>query len=435
MGNYRPISLLLVISKVLEKLMYVRLTSWLRRHSVLYDGQYGFRSKRGTIDAVTDGITTVLNAFEQGKISIMVLLDMSRAFDSLSHEKLLSKLEIYGVRGLAINWFDSYLKNRTIQVDFKGTKSRKMSTSTGTAQGSNLGPLLYIIFTNDLVKNLYQSEGIIFADDTTIISTGTSLKTVSAKVNSDLKNLHNYFVRNELCLNVEKTGYIIFNNKRNEKCKIEIAGTNVCEIECGKLLGLHIDSKLSWTKHVDYIVQKLRSGIGALKLVKNFVEIKHKLLIYHALICSHLHYGATLWGTMLSKKNLKTLQVLQNKAVCVIFDLPNKTNTRNVMKEHQLLNVSQISMLEQGKLIFRIMNCMTSNRICNKFNQLCQINHNYGTRHANDPIVPIHRTHIYATSYLVKGPSLWLPLSKEIKGSNHVKQFGKKLKRKLSNNS
>ena len=166
-NNYRPISLLPVISKILEKIIHVRLTQFFHKHKVIFEGQYGFRKQRSTTDAILDLAGNVIDGFNKGMFTIGLFLDMSKAFDSIKHETLLKKLELYGIRGIALNWLKSYLTSRNIKVMFKEALSDKFEVNFGAPQGSVLGPLLYIILSNDLPKCLKFSRAVMFADDTT----------------------------------------------------------------------------------------------------------------------------------------------------------------------------------------------------------------------------------------------------------------------------
>ena len=174
--NYRPISLLPVISKILEKLVSIRLVKFFTKHKILYEGQYGFRRQRNTTDAIMDLTGNILHSFNKGMFTIGIFLDMTKAFDSIKHETLLYKLQNYGIRGTVFNWLKSYLSNRKLQVKFKNTLSDQYTVDFGIPQGSVLGPLLYIVLANDLIKCLKFCSCVSFADDTTVFASGRNIK-------------------------------------------------------------------------------------------------------------------------------------------------------------------------------------------------------------------------------------------------------------------
>ena len=414
--NYRPISLLPVMSKVLEKMMYNRVTDFITKHDVLYEGQYGFRSNRNTTDAVCDGMISILNSLNNNQYALVTLLDMSKAFDCLNHNILLEKLEKYGLRGTCKNWFKSYLKDRKLQVNFVNTLSKPQKVIVGTAQGSNLGPLLYLLYTNDLFECITFSENINFADDTTLITMGKNIKSLYARAQSDLSNMYNYFVRNDLCMNLTKTCYIVIGRKLPPRLPtLNIGGIYLKRVKSEKFLGINLDEKLNWEEHVNYVTKKLHSSIYAIRLSKRYLDIDHKLMLYHAIFSSHVQYGLLIWGSMLSKRNLKRLQILQNRSIRMVFNIDNRTSVKPYLKNHNILNIEQMIDCELGKLLYRVSNNTICKRIVNKFNSLCRTEHRYETRHCKDLNIPKQNDQLYSNSFLVKSPKLWQKLPTELK--------------------
>ena len=215
--NYRPISLLPAVSKLLEKIVHKRLMFFFERYDLLYKNQYGFRPNRSTDDAITKFITDINSSLNnQNNMSLSVFLDLSKAFDTIDHNILLHKLSFYGIRGLAYDWFRDYLTNRRQYAEYNGARSSTQSVTCGVPQGSVLGPLLFIIYTNDLPDTLNQSSSILFADDTTLYISDDNLYRLYAKMNEELNILTDWFKANKLSLNISKTKYILFSNSSHQ---------------------------------------------------------------------------------------------------------------------------------------------------------------------------------------------------------------------------
>ena len=214
LDNYRPISLLPVMSKVLEKIVFQQLVEFLNINQVLYPRQYGFRRGHSTSDAVANLIGDVLKSFDDNLMVLSIFVDLRKAFDTVPHRLVWEKLEQIGVRDLELGWFKSYMSDRSQFVDLDGTQSDTQGCSDiGIAQGSLLGVLLFEIFINDLPKCLKHSQSILYADDTTIYVIGRSLKCLKMKLQKDLDHLNGWLSTNRLKLNVKKTKTLLFNKE------------------------------------------------------------------------------------------------------------------------------------------------------------------------------------------------------------------------------
>jgi hypothetical protein len=324
-NNYRPISILPTFSKILEKIMAKKLFTFLESCNQLYQHQYGFRPGHSTIHPIIQLLNKI--AHENDKITknntLSVFLDLSKAFDAISHEKLLRKLENMGIRGVANMWFASYLMNRKQFMNIYDTTSSLANISFGVPQGSILGPILFLIYINDIYKATHL-DVLCFADDTTISFSSSHIDTLYNTMNIELDLLNNWFMANKLSLNVNKTKYILFrpvsqhkeinnhsltiNNQQIERI------INTSNTKSFKFLGIHIDETTSWKFHIYHRCTKISRANYIINKVKRVIPISCLQTLYNSIIQCHINYGIQTWRSSnridrvykLQKKNLFT---------------------------------------------------------------------------------------------------------------------------------
>ena len=212
-NNYRPVSILPVFSKILERLMYNRLLQFINKHKILYNYQFGFRKGYSTTMALRILVDKIMSALDKGDFVVGVFLDLSKAFDTVNHQILLNKLFKYGIRGLALKWFESFLCERKQFVVYNNVKSRESLITCGVPQGSILGPLLFLLYINDMANISKLLFIILFADDTNLFLNGKSVLNIIQEMNTELEKIVNWLTVNQLSLNINKTSYIIFSIK------------------------------------------------------------------------------------------------------------------------------------------------------------------------------------------------------------------------------
>jgi len=255
-SNYRPISLLSNIDKILERLMYNRLYNFLDKSLVIYDLQFGFRQKYSTSYALLHLTETIRQALDKGDFACGIFVDLQKAFDTVDINILLAKLQYYGVKGVANLWFKSFLTDRKQFVNINGAPSNVSRVEIGVPQGSVLGPLLFLLYINDLHKVIKFCKVHHFADDTNLLHTNKSIKKLNKFVNYDLKNLYNWLTANKISLNVKKTELIIFRpqgKKLETKVNIKLNGKKLYCTPYVTYLGIKIDENLSWNFHISII--------------------------------------------------------------------------------------------------------------------------------------------------------------------------------------
>ena len=297
--NYRPISVLTSFSKLLEKLMYKRLINHIEKNNILTQHQYGFRENRSTELAIIELVDRVTKAIDRGEYTIGIFLDLSKAFDTIDHRILIKKLDHYGIRGITQLWFQDYLKNRKQIVKYNQIKSKEMVIKSGVPQGSILGPILFLLYINDIENCSKLISFILFADDTNIFYSNKCLKTLSNIIQTEIDKVAEWLNVNKLSLNTTKTKIILFrspNKKPSQTIKININGKNIEQVKSTTFLGIIIDECLTWKDHIAKVAKKIIRAAGIIAKIRHFINRNTLKLIYYALVYPYLIYGNLTWG-------------------------------------------------------------------------------------------------------------------------------------------
>ena len=432
-GNYRPISLLSIFDKILEKLMYRRLSNFLQKNKILYEYQFGFRKNYSTSQAVMEVLDNIYQHCDNREVIMGIYLDLQKAFDTVNHSILLQKLNIYGVRGTVLQWFTSYLSNRKQYTILSDNESELESVSCGVPQGSVLGPLLFLIYVNDIQYAISSAKIKLFADDTNLFLHNRDPVQLFAMANTCLAQLSGWFTANKLSLNLEKTCYSLFGPKQKDvkQYNLYINGKIIQNVECCKYLGIFIDSNLKWQEHIDYVYNKL------IKFVSIFYKLRTKLsqevlrMIYFAFVHTHLLYGIEVYAntntnhlSKLIKLNNKLLRILQYKSLKThtvelyhtYFTLPVQ-----LLHNYQILIFMHNYVYHRSKLPTVFSGYLGENRSI----------HHHNTRQKDNFHTHIVNSEIGKRAIKYKGSKLWNNLPVEIKNIHSSQSFKYKLKKHL----
>ncbi|KAG8301578.1 hypothetical protein J6590_108637 [Homalodisca vitripennis] len=345
-SNYRPISLICTLSKIFEKIVLSRLLTHLENNSLLTNRQHGFRRGKSTITAIIDLVETIIDASEEGATTTGILLDFSKAFDSLSHKHLLEKLKALGIRGVAHQWFQSYLSGRTQMTEITQVvnnrcqkfRSTQAQITRGVPQGSVLGPVLFILYTNDIVSTLQDNcEIFLYADDTALIVSHKNVKELEIKAYIAACIAKQYSQENDLVLNEEKTQQLFFGPQRRSALELP----NVSTYKEAKYLGITLDGDLNWKPHVDQLCKKLSTALYVIKRLKQISNTETSRTAYFALFESQMRYGLTVWGFS-SLRNLHRVLLLQKKAIRIMAELGFRDSCRGMFKRLKLQTVANL---------------------------------------------------------------------------------------------
>ena len=329
-NNYRPISILSCLSKIFEKLIYTYLVSFFRKHSVLAETQYGFQNNKSTSHAILDVLTNAYDNIESNDYTAIVLSDFKKAFDTVCHSILLNKLEHYGIRGIALKLLKSFLINRSNRSQFVADQNLRTNDAVnrfGVPQGSNLGPLLFLIYINYIPNALF-SKPRLFADDTCLVIQAPNPSLLENSVNRELVNVYEWTKANKITVNPKKTSVLIIPPKATSpppNIHLVFNGSIIPINESVKYLGITIDKKLNFEIHIKQLESKVSRSIGIMTKLRHVLPAKALRTLYYFMIHPHLLYGIAIWG-MTFKSYLKRLSNLQNRAIKQIVDCYGQSN-------------------------------------------------------------------------------------------------------------
>ena len=432
--NYRPISLLSCLDKIIEKLLHRRFMKFINKHKIIILNQYGFLAKHSTISALIDLVDSIRNIIEKGEYALGIYLDLKKAFDTVDHNILLGKLDHYGIRGHSNKFIKSYLSDRSQYTVVNGIISTTQSVETGVPQGSVLGPLFFLIYINDIINSVDDVKTILFADDTSLLYHHKNLNTLKIKAESGAKKVYDWLISNKLSISWEKTHFVIYHSTKRKAEGIQelsVYNFSIKRVNHVVYLGMRIDEHLKWDKHVGHVCNNLSKNFHMFYTIRNLLTDQLKKQLYYSLVHSRILYGIEIYGAC-SGTLLNKVIVMQNKLLKILYNRPFRTSTNELHAELKLLKVRDIYNVNILKFVYESINKNSIIQFHDYFLKHHRL-HDHDTRNENNLYHRIMNTKYGESTLSFKGTELWNLLDNSIQKSKSIGIFKKCIKEKCLN--
>lgn len=413
-ANFRPISLLPTLSKIIEKILKKQILAFLNKHHIINASQFGFQKSLSTNDALFSFLENLYLSLNDKDFAAAIFCDLSKAFDCVNHQLLTQKLSIYGFRGISLSYLQSFITERFQYVKNGNLKSELKPIKHGVPQGSVLGPILFILYINDLSRVQIRGNLTIFADDATLKWSDKNQKHLELMVTEDISKIKEWCDSNYLCLNFDKTKVLGFKFPTQD---IDLQDGTIKTRQDTKFLGLHIDDNLKFDKHIINLNKKLSAGCFAVRQTFNDLGSKMAKSTYYALLDSNLRYGIAFWGHC-NTNLFRSVFVLQKRAVRYLCGSSIREHCKPLFVREKILTLTCIFILETVCLIFKKYRDVT-------------YSHTHNTRNHNNISLPIPRYTYTKQSVIYDSLKMYNKLPKYCKTSNSYKIFRKAVKNLL----
>ena len=436
-NNYRPITILTQFNQLFERLLSKRFSDFFDKFNIITKKQFGFLKKHCTEHAIIDLKEYILKNMENQEVMAVLFLDMQKAFDTVSHDILLKKLYHYGVRGNAHRLLSSYLSGRMQFTKIGNSASDLASVLWGVPQGSVLGPLLFLIYINDL-PNSCNLASWLFADDTALALSSKNFNDLEKNFNTEIEKVHEWLLANKLSVHyTDKTQYMLIRGPRladskvgnSENFKVFMGQHEIEQTNDYKYLGIIMDDKMDWKQQIKKLCSKLSTVCGVLSKVRHYLDRKSLMIIYNSLFDSRLRYGILGWGTA-CEQELSKIRILQNRAVRFITFSSFTARAAHIYDELEILPLEKQLFLQRA--IF--MHNLHYKKLPNALSSYCQaVEHAQSTRYRSELnyYVPATTTVRGQKSIKYSGPIAWRDVPKTVKDIAFRKPFTKKMKQHI----
>jgi Reverse transcriptase (RNA-dependent DNA polymerase) len=437
--DMRPINMLPIYEKVLELCVHEQLSEYFEKNNLFYQNQFGFRKNRSCESALQLLLSKWRTAINNKKFVLTVMLDLKRAFETINRPMLIDKLKCYNIGGVVIKWLKSYLTGRSQIVKLEDELSDELQCNIGVPQGSVLGPLLFIIYMNEINKVVRFVDINLFADDTLVCIEGDNFEDAKQKLNQDLKSLTEWFSNNKLKLNASKSMLMLITSSKkksvnllsnHQNLKIELDGQELKFSECVKYLGVKVDYLLNFSEHIKYTASKIAKKIGYTSRINRFLTKWTKTIIYNTIVAPHYEYCSTLFLDA-NKKDLDVLQKLQNRAMRSILRCDWYTHSKDMLERLNWLSVKQ--KIEYKVLLF--IHQVIKDKSNGIFNGMYKMNneiHQHATRSATNFHMYNQINKSGQKSILCNGFKLYNKIPEDLKSMNLMK-FKKEIRNYVKN--
>lgn len=428
-NNYRPISLMSTIGKILERIIEYRLLKFIEKTSKIDQNQFGFQKNSCTTSALVQTISKINEHLDKGLYSLAVFIDLRKAFDMVDHKQLLESLEELGVRGTALLLFKTYLTGRLVNMKNGNVISSPLTLLTGVPQGSVLGPLLYILYINNIRKANLCADYTVYADDTSLVYSGKNKDELECKVNNDMAKMFDWLSGNKLVLNSDKTVFLLFKqkNKADIHPSIRIKDIRLTRASTTKYLGIILDDRLSFKLHIDDMCKKVNAITGAIRRCPK-LPINIGKLIYNSFILSRIVTNIIVWS-ICSAYLLDRVEIALCRSLKAIFRFNWFMSREDVHRESFTKSLETIKKIEKCKFAFKIKNKKMKSNI--ELQTGRQVNPRYPIRSAGNIRTLKGRTDKITKGTINSAITTFNALGDEIKKELNFNKFVNLLKKKL----
>ena len=412
--------------------MHKRPYDFLEMNNVLYSLQFGFRKKHSTSHTLINVTEKIRNTIDNGKYGCGVFIDLKKAFDTVNHSTLLKKMEHYGVRGILLKWFESYLSNRKQCVSVNGHTSDKLQVTHGVPQSSVLGPLLLLIFINDLPNVSKFLQFYLFADDINIYYESSDLLNIQKILNRELRKVRKWLEANRLALNIERTNFVLFHSsqrKLTQTIVLKIGKNKIKQETHVRSLSVLSDSTLSWRYHLTELSERLARTVGLFYTVRHYAPQDTLLLLYHAIFASFLGYGVSVWCLTYTSL-LNPISVLQRKILRVITFSDKNAPSIPILDSLKVLKFNDMITMHIVSFVYECVHNLSPAYFSNYFTWIENV-HSFGTRQSkrgNLFSLRCNTTQYGLRSIHYSGVRLWNSLPTDIRNSVSLSNFRSEIK-------